>query len=333
MISNMKKTLILILLAMLVTPLWAQRTYGELTTDELRQAANQGDATAQSVLGIRYEEGDRVTKDYQQTVYWFTKAANQGHSFAQISLAEYYYEGKGIAKDCRKALYWYEKVKAKIGVMDEDGAVLEADVDQEINDAKACIREQERLAGSTNSTSQQPNANSQMQTDAKAQYELGFQYYVGNGVAKDLKKAVQLFAQAANQGYAEAQYWLGYCYLEGEGVAKDPKQAVHWFTQAANQGNVHAQYFLGSCYYNGKGVDEDPKRAIYWYTQAANQDNAAAQYSLGGCYYNGKGVDKDCRKALEWYRKAQANGFASASISIKWAEKCIKEQETTPPHK
>ncbi len=47
---------------------------------------------------------------------------------------------------------------------------------------------------------------------------------------------------------------LGYCYDNGQGVAKDLSKAVEFYTLAANQGNAFAQFNLGYCYYNGEGV-------------------------------------------------------------------------------
>lgn len=109
----MKKTLILFFLALLAAPLWGQRTYGELSTDELRQAANNGDATAQLLLGVRYDKGDRAPQDYKQAVYWYTQAANQGNATAQYNLGLCYVNGQGVAKDCRQALNWLKKAKAQ----------------------------------------------------------------------------------------------------------------------------------------------------------------------------------------------------------------------------
>ena len=43
------------------------------------------------------------------------------------------------------------------------------------------------------------------QGDANAQYNLGFHYATGDGVAQDSTKAVELFQKAADQGHADAQ--------------------------------------------------------------------------------------------------------------------------------
>ena len=41
-----------------------------------------------------------------------------------------------------------------------------------------------------------------------------------------MAKAFELYAQAADQGYSSARFNLAYCYQHGEGVAKDMAKAV-----------------------------------------------------------------------------------------------------------
>ena len=81
--------------------------------------------------------------------------------------------------------------------------------------------------------------------DAIAQYNLGFCYSNGHGVAKDEVEAVKLYRKAAEQGHAAAQCNLGFCYSNGEGVAKDEVEAVKWYRKAAEQGHAPAQDNLG----------------------------------------------------------------------------------------
>ena len=53
----------------------------------LFKAAEQGDASAQSNLGVMYENGEGVAKDYKKAVYWLRKAADQGFAPAKEALA------------------------------------------------------------------------------------------------------------------------------------------------------------------------------------------------------------------------------------------------------
>ena len=56
------------------------------TINELKALADQGDAEAQNNLGLRYYNGEGVTKDYAEAVKWYRKAAEQGHAEAQFNL-------------------------------------------------------------------------------------------------------------------------------------------------------------------------------------------------------------------------------------------------------
>ena len=57
-------------------------------------------------------------------------------------------------------------------------------------------------------------------------------------------KKVELLLKKAKTGDAEALKKLGICYAKGEGVKKDMVKAVKWFRLAAEQGNVNAKQAL-----------------------------------------------------------------------------------------
>jgi FOG: TPR repeat, SEL1 subfamily len=58
------------------------------------------------------------------------------------------------------------------------------------------------------------------------------------------REAVKWFRLAAEQGDAKAQYNLGWCYYNGQGVTKNYKETVKWYTLAAQQGDAGAQFYL-----------------------------------------------------------------------------------------
>ena len=74
--------------------------------DAVRQAAEQGDATAQFNLGNMYANGEGVPKDAAESVKWFRLAAEQGHADAQFYLGVRYANGKGVLKDSVLAHMW-----------------------------------------------------------------------------------------------------------------------------------------------------------------------------------------------------------------------------------
>src|SRR5471030_3016371 len=65
----------------------------------LRKQADEGNAGAQWLLGLRYEEGISVRQDYTTAVSWYRKAAEQGLASAQSSLGYALANGLGIPKD------------------------------------------------------------------------------------------------------------------------------------------------------------------------------------------------------------------------------------------
>jgi len=83
-------------------------------------------------------------------------------------------------------------------------------------------------------------------------------------------------ASAANQGHASAQYNLGYSYANGEGVAQSYEKAFELYTLAANQGDDDAQFNLGLLYYQGHGVAQSNGMARKWWLKAALQEHEKA---------------------------------------------------------
>ena len=97
--------------------------------------AERGDASAQSNLGLMYEQGCGVLKDYRQAMKWFRLAAIQGNASAQSNLGVMYYKGEGITKDYGEAMKWYHlaaeqrnpEAQFNLGVMYEQGRGVASD--------------------------------------------------------------------------------------------------------------------------------------------------------------------------------------------------------------
>ena len=74
---------------------------------EWRPLAEQGDAGAQTNLGVMYGNGEGVTQDYKEAVKWYRKAAEQGHAMAQYNLGVMYDNGEGVIEDDVYAHMWW----------------------------------------------------------------------------------------------------------------------------------------------------------------------------------------------------------------------------------
>jgi len=83
---------------------------------QLRTRAEQGDVFAQCQMGLIYEIGNIVAKDYVEAVRWFRRAAEQGNAsspassfsvaLAQGELGMLYAGGEGVPKDLVAAYMW-----------------------------------------------------------------------------------------------------------------------------------------------------------------------------------------------------------------------------------
>ena len=130
-------------------------------------------------------------------------------------------------------------------------------------------------------------------------------YYNGtNEVAKDYKKAFELYEQAAKKGSASAQYYVAEMYYYGDGVEKDEIVGYQWYKKAADNGDSTACNRLGNMFYSGKSVPQDYSTAFSWYKKSAKKGYKWGQYNLGNMYYSGKGCNKDYNQAINWYQKA-----------------------------
>ena len=80
----------------------------------------------------------------------------------------------------------------------------------------------------------------------------------------------------AEQGYPLAECQVGYFYYDGLGVEKDLAKAVWWTRRAADHGDRDGQCNLAWFYEGGIGVEQDMEQAVFWYRQAALQDHDLA---------------------------------------------------------
>ena len=69
-------------------------------------AAAQNDAGAQNNMGVMHIEGQGVPRDAAKAAFWFERAAGRGHIQAQYNIGEMYHDGNGVAKNGVLSYYW-----------------------------------------------------------------------------------------------------------------------------------------------------------------------------------------------------------------------------------
>src|ERR1017187_1652097 len=75
----------------------------------LRDSAEKGYVPAIRQLGLLYEGGKYVPRDYTQALYWFNKAADKGDSEAELQLGGCYHYGLGTNRDYSTSAKWYRR--------------------------------------------------------------------------------------------------------------------------------------------------------------------------------------------------------------------------------
>lgn len=81
----------------------------ETTYRLYRQAAEQGDAVAQTLLAGMYVTGQGVARNYAEAAKWYRKAADQGNAEAQYNLGTMHANGQGVPRDDAEAAKWYRR--------------------------------------------------------------------------------------------------------------------------------------------------------------------------------------------------------------------------------
>jgi len=143
-------------------------------------------------------------------------------------------------------------------------------------------------------------------------------YYKG-----EYDTAAALLQPLADKGVSRAQFRIGYMYYLGRGFKKNRKEADRIIRAAlpsiqkfANQGRTWAQSDLGSLYEDGLVLPRDYSEAVYWYRSAAEKGYPGAQTNLGIMYALGRGVTSSRRTAIEWFQRAAKQGDIVAKRNL-----------------
>ncbi len=193
--------------------------------EQIKQAAKDGDAKSQFLLGRHYFAGHLIEQDFQQAKIWYEKAAQQNHAEALLNLGKLYEQGQAGTIDLAKAIDCYQRAadldepeaQYMLSLHYELGQGLERDSSKAF---QWCRRAAEK-------------------NYAGAQYMLGSMYAAGQGVEADQSEARKWYRLAAENGYAAAQFAMGQ--LE---ETTSLSAAETWYKQAAELDFPPALYRL-----------------------------------------------------------------------------------------
>lgn len=292
------RTYILIILLGIAGLASAQRTLYytkyKYYSEQLANAAANGDVAAIVSLGSCYDRGEGVETDRQKAFDCFLKAAGYDDILAKHNLALYYQEGFVTEPDDAKALSLYEEIVEQdpkfqpalfnmVGIYEKSGTQSD--------------REKAFRIWLTLASLGQP----------VAQYQAGRYYQYGLGGIRDIDKAIGYYTLAANQEYLWAYDALASCYLS----RRDFANAAGWLQKAYDKDFLIVCHNLGDLYYYGNGVKQSYKKAFEIFSRGVEK-NPRCAYRMAVMYRDGLGVEKNLNLYTAFILQAAEKGIDSA---------------------
>jgi TPR repeat protein len=350
----------------------------------LHLAYERDNATAAATLADIYLNGIGTEKNPTEAMNWYQRAANKGTGVGFDQLGDIFRNGVGTQKNPAIALKMYltaakfsesESRAAIIAEMYDTGSGTPRNPSEATNwYLKAGAVGEYQIArrldygtgiplSSYDGDMVTANANSSALADAfiwykraaehgyaRAQWHLGYLYYLGYATDENLSLALEWFRKAGHSGYMPAQRAVGTMYLNGYGVPKDYliarewyikaaekgdeisvrllgeigesssppnyREAEHWYKKGAEAGDSLAMSDLGLLYARGLGSAPNHVESFKWYRKAAEAGHGESMNRVGVNYSFGKGVSKSYVEAGKWYEKAAAAGFEYANLNL-----------------
>jgi len=306
----------------------------------LRNSATNGFVPAMLNLGLLFEGGEYVQRDYRQAFHWFTEAADKNNPEGLLQLGGCHYYGLGTTPDLAKAGECYRRAAdltnyvamKSLGYFLMNGLGVNKDTD-------AAKRWFTRAA--------KEGAN------RRAMYNLGVLCSAAGSDTNSMAEAFQWFKQSAELGDGLSSLQLANFYYRGWGVVRTNVDAYcFWRLRAATLGATAAQYLMGAAYRTGDGVPKDTESSLAWYRSAATKNHPSALYDLAlhyledktnrlsrlqaQCYmlqaaqaghreaqfqcamsnFRGYIGRSDCEAGKQWLATAAENGWAKAEFCL-----------------
>ena len=181
---------------------------------ELKKAAENGDAEAQSQWGLLLATGDHVPQDVEEALSWLRKAAQQGEVTAMFNLGIILEKGLGCEASPEEAALWYWQAA-------------------EIGDTQAKMKLGTMLIKGLGFSPGSPVIRA-VEASAERGHPYAQSFYAklhldGVGVKPDSEVAEKWFRLSAAQGDESAIFNLGEMMAEGITVLTPEEELSQWF--------------------------------------------------------------------------------------------------------
>lgn len=281
-----------------------------------------GDETAREAFeqGFRARLGWIDEQDHPLAFRWMKKAAERGYSPALVRLAQWTAEQKNNPDSRKETLSlqkqaWHllqtqvhstdPEVQAALASLYLEGEETAHELGL---DALPFVKRKETgMAYMKKAIELFKEAAAQ--GSGKAAYRLG-KLHLGEGIHYSPRLALAFFEQGAQTGYAPALY-------EAALLTQDKEKKKNYLTQAAKAKMIPASEALALLCFSDKGPDGQTEKSsletgLAYLHQAAEGGSVNAQRCLVGLYNSGTHVSKDEDKAQFWKAKTRDGHTAEA---------------------
>ncbi len=296
----------------------------------VEKAAENDYEDAYYIIGRSYLEGICVDINYKRAFHYLSKGYLALDTNCIESLAEMYLKGLYVKKDIYTAIELYNKaiefgdksVYFKLGKVYEDEGLINQSI---------LIYKQGHEEG-----------------DLKCTQRLGIIYYNGEGVEKDLEKAMDYMEIAAAKKEPHAMYVLAVAYYSLNKFGdKTGDVAKALLKEAYELGSPYAADYLAYIIINelkdGKNIN---RNELVTYIKFGVENNLKESiFKYGYIYEKGIGLEQSFEKAYYYYNMVAENKYVKAmnklgdwyklgiflgrniDLAIKWYEKSAKEDD------
>jgi localization factor PodJL len=157
----------------------------------LTAGAEAGNATAQTILGLDYVDGNGVAVNEAEGARWLERAARQGQPVAEYRLGTLYERGHGVPADAKLAASWY-------------AAAAKAGNRKAMHNLAVAFVQGSGLQKNLTAAAQWFTKAAELGL-RDSQFNLAVLYERGMGVPQSLTDAFKWYAVAAAQGDAESK--------------------------------------------------------------------------------------------------------------------------------
>lgn len=252
-------------------------------------ATELGDPDSAVQLGLLYEFGDFVDKDYDKAFELYSMAVKGGRKDAYFYMGEIYrYKNRiGEAVQCYNLAMENGNLSAALPL----GWFYEQGIGVEKCEEKAFeLYQQAYEDGNPDSI-----------------FYLGRMHYLGKGTEENDAMAFCLLKEASEQGYKIANCFLGSLYAAGiEGVIeKNSDVALEYLSDVTEDYESDAWYIKGRIYLSENNMDEARK----WFSKAAEAGNEEAAEILEKMPEQGKSIEELAEDGSDPYAMIRYTGM------------------------